>query len=297
MQQWRVSKAEATKNLGKFVYDGLGGVFSRRKIKEGIDSGLCTVDGCVEKFASAPVQVGATIRFDDETLGERLQQRRKEFDEGRILYEDSDMLFYNKPAALRCDDPHFWEGVREHYPQAAFAHRLDADTTGVWLWAKNSAMGERLEELFRQRRVEKRYLAMVDGVPAEEEGVIQSYLGRVDHVTGLVQWASVPEGQGRWAETAWQRLESGRGAALLSCYPKTGRTHQIRVHLKELGHPILGDTQYCRRFSCAYRPRSLLLHAERLSLVHPGTNALLDIQAPIPAHFEEAIAWLRGETV
>lgn len=167
-------------------------------------------------------------------------------------------------------------------------HRLDRDTTGVLLFAKTAEALEAMVSLFRKHHVQKTYYALVAGVPKDKKGVVDNFLGKKHLYQGQTIWGAVSLDKGLRAVTEWEIEKSGKHAALLRCSPKTGRTHQLRVHLSEMGHPILGDFQYCRTFTSPYQPARCLLHAASLSFPHPITQTAMTLTSPIPEDFSEA---------
>jgi len=171
-------------------------------------------------------------------------------------------------------------------------HRLDKETSGVLLVAKSDAAHRGLAEQFAGRHLRKEYLALVAGVPRLASGVIERAISR--HPVHRERM-TVGEG-GRPARTDWTVLETfGAAAALLRCRIHSGRTHQIRVHLKSIGHPVLGDRTYGWKPDPARAtPPRVMLHAERIAFLHPITARPLDLRAPPPADFEGQLAALRG---
>ncbi|MBZ4421440.1 RluA family pseudouridine synthase [Myxococcus sp. RHSTA-1-4] len=176
-------------------------------------------------------------------------------------------------------------------------HRLDKDTTGCLVVAKNEQALVALQKSFKTRAVEKTYLALVHGAPPAE-GRIETLYGRHpvhrQRFTGKVK-------EGKPAITAFRTLETFDGASLVEVDLFTGRTHQIRVHMAESGHPLLGDALYGagrKAKGLAAEAQELLgrqaLHAWRLSFAHPRTGKVLELEAPIPADFTAALALLRG---
>lgn len=252
-----------------------------KQIKRAVDSGACRINSRVERFGSKLVGYGDRIEFDfaEQTVPPIL--------EDRFLYVDEEIIAYNKPAGQASDDKKLLNEVHKSYPDAILLHRLDRDTTGVLLFAKNAIIAEQMENLFKQRKIDKTYLAIVDGAPAHASGTIENCLGKLHTYQGQSLWGEVPKGL--WAKTKWATTKKQKEAALLTCYPETGRTHQIRVHLSGIGHPILGDHQYGRNYRCAYRPPRLLLHAAEIAFLHPKTNQRLVIKAPLPADFKQAL--------
>ncbi|MFA5265702.1 MAG: RluA family pseudouridine synthase, partial [Opitutaceae bacterium] len=171
-------------------------------------------------------------------------------------------------------------------------HRLDKETSGVLLVAKTDAAHRGLAEQFAGRQLKKEYLALVSGAPSLLSGVIDRAISR--HPIHRHRM-TVGEG-GRPARTDWQRVEAfGTAASLLRCRIYTGRTHQIRVHLKSIGHILLGDSTYGWKPDARFplQPKRVMLHAERIAFLHPVTARPMLVQAPLPADFEEMIVCLR----
>jgi 23S rRNA pseudouridine1911/1915/1917 synthase len=163
-------------------------------------------------------------------------------------------------------------------------HRLDKDTTGVILVAKDPKTQEALSAQFHDRKVEKIYRAVVEGSVKKEEDVIEGSMGR--HPTLRKKMALVAKG-GRYSMTRFKVIRRLQGFTYLEVYPKTGRTHQIRVHMASIGHPIVGDDLYGKKAKrLAARP---LLHAYKILIEHPVRKAPLRVEAPIPQDFEEFI--------
>ncbi len=211
-----------------------------------------------------------------------------------VLFEDSDLLVLNKPAGLvvhpgagndtgtlvhallhHCKDLSGIGGVE----RPGIVHRLDKETSGCLVIAKNDLAHQALSAQFAQRVVEKTYLAIVQGVLRRPLGTIDAPISR--HPTHRQKMAVSAPGKGREALTDYRVLTSAGGLSLVECRPKTGRTHQIRVHLKHLGHPIVGDPIYGRRGEFSRH----LLHAWKLSFEHPRSSQRLHFVAPVPADF------------
>jgi 23S rRNA pseudouridine1911/1915/1917 synthase len=179
-------------------------------------------------------------------------------------------------------------------------HRLDKGTSGLLVVAKDDATHRALVDQFSGRRIEKTYLAIVIGRPRARTGTIDSPIGR-DPVHRKRMSVRAP--RGRAARSTWRVLEPLAGAALLEVGLHTGRTHQIRVHLASVGHPVLGDRVYGGRRIPAGSPAALrdvvaeasrpMLHAARLGLTHPSTGARLEFESPVPPDFRGALERLR----
>jgi tRNA pseudouridine32 synthase/23S rRNA pseudouridine746 synthase len=201
------------------------------------------------------------------------------------LYLDDALIAVDKPAGLlavpgRGDDKQdcLWARVRQAWPDALVVHRLDMATSGLMLFARSLAVQRRLSQAFAERRVQKHYVAVVDGRLPQPEGRIELPLA-ADWPRRPLQ--RVDLAAGRPARTDWRLLAQHDGHARLALRPHTGRTHQLRLHLAAIGHPILGDALYAPPEVQARAPR-LLLHAEALTLAHPLSGAPLQLQSPAP---------------
>jgi RluA family pseudouridine synthase len=278
-KSFRVAPEDAGKRLLQFLRDQLPGVSSVKGIKRAIESKRCRINGRVETFSTHAVKRGDVI--------ELLLEDEKPLITPTILFEDDDLLICNKPAGITCDP----KTVQTLFPafggRLTLIHRLDKETSGVLLLAKSEEVKEAFIALFQQLAVEKEYLAIVDGEVLKEEGVIDTLLTKKHTYQGQTIYGSGVGGQR--AVTHWKCLKRGKGASLLLCSPKTGRTHQLRVHLKEMGHPILGDSQYARHFNCNYPAKRHLLHAHQIRFTHPKTGKVVTITAPLPADFDSAL--------
>lgn len=222
-----------------------------------------------------------------------------------VLYEDDQVLVVNKPAGLVVHPaPGHRSGtlvnaLLAHYPELAqgdterpgIVHRLDKDTSGVLVVAKNTAALEFLQRQFRRREVQKEYLALVHGHPDSTRGIIGAPIGR-DPRHRQRLWV-VPDG--RPATTEFEVIERFAGYTLLLVRPVTGRTHQIRVHLAAIGHPVVGDPVYGPRRSGRDLPlKRHFLHAWRLTLTLPDGRRMT-FEAPLPPDLEETLAVLRTQ--
>jgi 23S rRNA pseudouridine1911/1915/1917 synthase len=174
-------------------------------------------------------------------------------------------------------------------------HRLDRETSGIILVAKTDAAHRGLSEQFAERTLQKEYLALVAGAPELLSGSIRKAIGR--NKQHRHKMAAVEEGHGgREAHTDWEVEERFGGVAtLVRCAIHTGRTHQIRVHMKSLGHPVLGDVTYGWKPDTRLpkAPERVMLHAEHLIFTHPVTGKTIDLHAPLPADFAAQLTQLR----
>jgi RluA family pseudouridine synthase len=293
MMQWIVSQSEAGQKLVHFLKHKLGPNYSARHIKRGIENNLCKVNQRLEHFASSILMQGDKVSFESGAL-ETQFKKAFAFSPADVLYENHELLIYNKPAGYASDGEEITQAMQAYGHGWELLHRLDRETTGLLMFTKGKAFREKMVEAFKTHEVEKVYWTIVDGIPHHPSGVIDNYLGKIHEYEGQALWGAVPSHQGHHAVTAWEVLEKGSQAALIRCFPMTGRTHQIRVHMSEMGYPILGDKQYGRTVRCHYLAPRCLLHAYELSFVHPSTQQKMHLQAPIPQDFKEAMEQLMG---
>lgn len=222
-----------------------------------------------------------------------LSERDTDFIQSLVLYKDEHVIALNKPAGLATQggskiNRHIdgmLEGLAVNGVKPHLVHRLDKDTSGVLLLARNPRIAARLGELFQGRNIRKYYWAITVPAPTVYQGKIKSTLAKVDGPGGeKVQ--GVSEEKGKTALTYYQVIETaGKKVAWVAFWPRTGRTHQIRVHALEMGCPLLGDYKYSHEQPLLEElpelPKMLHLHARRLILPHPVTGRKLDITAPL----------------
>jgi 23S rRNA pseudouridine1911/1915/1917 synthase len=199
-----------------------------------------------------------------------------------VLYEDDSLIFINKPAGIvvqqrmhEPDEPFLHDLVVQQSGPVYLMQRLDRGTSGVMFFSKRSDLNVRLTRQFERKRIQKRYLAIAEGELAERQ-TIDAPLARV----GAIKFA-VRDG-GKRAITHVEPIEAHEAGSLVTVQLETGRTHQIRVHLSAIGHPLAGDWLYGERN--AERP---MLHAAELEMTHPLTNERLRVAAPVPDDFRE----------
>ncbi|HRW58879.1 MAG TPA: RluA family pseudouridine synthase, partial [Chlamydiales bacterium] len=226
-----VEKREQGKSLLSFVKEKLNLSCSNKKIKSAIDKGMCKINGKIERFASKKLQRNDQVEVEDAFLNTSKLVSLK------ILFEDKDLLIIDKPVDMVCDDVE----IHKHYPKSyTLIHRLDKGTSGVLLIAKSFDIKQKMIQLFKEKKVFKKYVAVVDGFIEKETGVIEDFLEKKTSPQGAFV---VSSNKGQKAVTEYKVLERKKTYSLVLCMPITGRTHQIRVHMKKIGHPILGDYQ------------------------------------------------------
>jgi len=278
---------------------------SRRKAQEVIEKGQVTVDGTTVVDKGRAVSESATLVWDENRKARR--RARISLD---VLYEDEAVLIVDKPAGLLAvpTSPDAEEEdtallrvqdyIRHKTPRRPYVgvvHRIDRDTSGTLAFTLDPAARAALRALFREHRIERRYAAIVQGEPRGDRGKVD--LPIHDAYEGGRRRVASPGEPSRPALTLWTVVERFPGAALLEVELKTGRQHQIRVHLAHLGMPIVGDPVYGRtRAAAAPRisaPRQML-HARLLAFVHPSSGRPVRAESPPPQDFRAALAALRG---
>jgi 23S rRNA-/tRNA-specific pseudouridylate synthase len=272
--RFKVTAKEKGMTLLAFLRKHCSSAPSVKALKRAIDGKKCTINGHVETFSTHQLSTG------DEVAIELEEQKKLK---PQIVWEDEFLIAFDKPAGVVSDPKNFPKHL---------VHRLDKETSGILLVAKSKAVLDQMIELFRQKKVHKTYLALVDGVVKEKKKVLISRLVPKHRFHGQTIYGSTSSSGGELAETHWIKVAQGSQATLLECHPITGRTHQLRVHLKEAGHPILGDYQYAKHFKCGYPARRHLLHALEIAFPHPITHELLILKAPLPPDFLQALQTL-----
>ncbi len=300
----RVGKNEAGQRLDLYLLSKLPKSISRSFLQKLIKEGQIKVNGRIEK-ASYKVKPNDEVLLPDRPTPQQIEIVPEPI-KLRILYEDSDLIVVDKPAGMivhpipshasgtlvnallyHCKD---LQGIGGEL-RPGIVHRLDKETSGVIVVAKNDFAHRSLSAQFKNREVFKMYLAIIHGCPTEPEGEIQINLTR--HPTVRVKMTVAKEG--RVAITFYRILrEFGGLASLVAAYPKTGRTHQIRVHMKYIGHPILGDRLYGKTDPIPVERH--LLHAAMLKFKHPRSNEEMKFIAPLPEDFKSAIKRLYEES-
>jgi tRNA pseudouridine32 synthase / 23S rRNA pseudouridine746 synthase len=203
----------------------------------------------------------------------------------QIVHFDAAVIVLDKPAGLLAvpgrgaeNQANLASQVQEHYPDALVVHRLDRDTSGLMVMARGEEAQRRLGRQFEERQVGKRYLAIVHGSPADDRGRIELPM-RKDFERPPRQ--CVDFAQGRQAVTEWRVISRQPDRTRIELAPLTGRSHQLRLHLAQIGHPILGDKLYASEPAVAMTDR-LMLHAARLSLAHPTTSEAMTWNSECP---------------
>lgn len=222
-----------------------------------------------------------------------------------IIYEDKDIILINKPKGMVVHPAagHYSgtlvNGLMAHCKEdlsgingvmrPGIVHRIDMDTTGALIVCKNDVAHNSIAEQLKEHSITRKYFAVIHGVLKQDEGTISAPIGRhpVDR-----KKMSINEKNGREAVTHYRVLERYRQFTYVECQLETGRTHQIRVHLASIGHPLLGDSVYGPAKS-PYRLNGQTLHAGILGIIHPRTGEYMEFTAPLPDYFEDLLRKLR----
>lgn len=286
--------------LDVFLSEKLG--VTRSAAKKLIDGGAVTVGGKPAK-AGRLVKAGETVGADVPEP-KKLDLAPEDIPVG-IVYEDEDIAVIDKPQGLtvhagnghlsgtlvnallyRLNSLSSINGV----VRPGIVHRIDKDTSGLLVVAKNDAAHLSLSKQIAQKTCAREYLALCEGIFKEDQGTADTYIGR--HPTDRVKMAVLPEGKGRRAVTHFEVVKRyKRGYTLVRFSLETGRTHQIRVHCKYLGHPIVGDPVYGIKKQ-RFELNGQLLHAFRLSLDHPKTGERMTFESPLPDYFQRVLGIL-----
>lgn len=296
-------EGEKAGRLDKFLVTCLP-EFSRARLQGLIEDGFVLINGVPAKKSGQAIESGAEIEVripppvPSGLIGENIPLD--------IIFENDDLIIVNKPAGMVVHpaaghdsgtlvhavlgyDPDM-EGIGgEERP--GLVHRLDKETSGLIVLAKNERAHRWLQDQFRLRTVEKTYLALVDGKPPTPTGRVEASIGR--DPSHRKKMAIVPTGKGRESVSEYKTLESFKEHTLLQFHPFTGRTHQIRLHCQFLGCPIVGDSIYGKKRITAEINRHFL-HAARLKIILPNETTPRVFEAELPDELKKVLDEVRG---
>jgi 23S rRNA pseudouridine1911/1915/1917 synthase len=313
VQRFTVPSELAGERLDK-VLASLVAETSRTHLKHLVREGRVTVDGvpCVRPGLHVAGGEEVTVELRARAREHEVTPATSTLD---VIHEDQDLVVIHKPARVVVHpsgglhhNTISEQAVARYGPlptlqgadRPGIVHRLDAATSGVMVLCRTERAFAGLMQQFRERAVVKTYLALVYGVPRFESGWIETPIGRSERDPS--RFTVVAAGEGVPASTYWEAAERFDGLALLRCMPKTGRTHQIRVHLASIDHPIVGDPLYKRRGGPplslppgAPVPERQALHALSVEFEHPTSGKRVRFEAPLEADIEAMLAWLRAQ--
>ena len=262
----------------------------RSSIKQLLKFGSVMVNGNVTSQFNVPLNQGDTVKVNLTRAFPVFYNRRV-----KIVYEDDDIIVIEKGYGLlsmgneKIKDGTAYSILKDYLKEkdprnkVFIIHRLDRDTSGLMMFAKTIEAKEAMQHNWNNMVLERTYLAVVEGKVEEESGTVKSYLAENSQME--VYSTDDPE-KGQLAVTRWKKLASGNGYTLMEVSLDTGRKNQIRVHMKDIEHPIAGDRKYGAKSSPIHR---LALHAQTLRFVHPVTRRDMRFETPIPTSFEKMI--------
>ena len=288
---------EITSRLDTYLAEKLE--LSRSKIQKLIKEDLVTVNG-KNVNGSYQVKLNDEIEVNDDLDYEmKVEPENIPLD---IVYEDDDLLVINKPSGMVVHPAagHYTgtlvNALLYHFNieskdkiRPGIVHRLDKDTSGVMLVAKNEWTHERLSDMISKKEVKRHYLAIVNGLIKHDTGTIDAPIGRDPNNR---QQMTVTDINAKDAITHFRVLKRYKENTLLECILETGRTHQIRVHLAYIGHPVNNDPTYCKKKATDF---GQMLHSKYIEFLHPRTNKLLSFTVDAPKEFQDKINELEGE--
>lgn len=301
IQEYIVPEEFSGVRIDKFLSESCP-MQSRSFLQKLLKSELVDVNGKTVK-SSYKVSAGETVSFEvPEAVEAEITAQEMPLD---ILYEDQDVILINKPKGMVVHPAagHYEgtlvNGLMHHcrdqlsgingVMRPGIVHRIDMDTTGVIIACKNDLAHNSIAEQLKVHSITRKYYAVVFGNLPDDEGTVEAPIGR--HPTDRKKMSVISK-NGKEAVTHYRVLERFRGYTYVECRLETGRTHQIRVHMASIGHPLLGDQVY----GPAKQPFHLngqTLHAGVLGFIHPRTGEYMEFSAPLPDYFEELLTKLR----
>jgi 23S rRNA pseudouridine1911/1915/1917 synthase len=286
------------KRLDSWLADKISG-YSRTYLTKLITEGKVLVNGNVIK-PNYKIKLGDQISVEippDETF--EILPEKNELD---IIYEDADIIVVNKPKGMVVHPAagnltgtlvnalinHCGDSLSDINGDVrpGIVHRLDKDTTGILVAAKNNSSHKKLIQLFKSNEIVRVYVALVNGVIKEEKATVDAPIGR--HPTNRKKM-SVNTENGKRAITHFTVTERFKDATLVELRLETGRTHQIRVHMSYISHPVIGDPVYGRKGNAGLETEGQVLHAQKLAFPHPSTGEYMEFEAELPQYFKDLI--------
>ncbi len=304
IQEYIVPEEFSGMRIDKFLSESCP-LQSRSFLQKLLKSELVDVNGKTVK-SSYKVSAGETVSFEvPEAVEAEITAQEMPLD---ILYEDQDVILINKPKGMVVHPAagHYEgtlvNGLMHHcrdqlsgingVMRPGIVHRIDMDTTGVIIACKNDLAHNSIAEQLKVHSITRKYYAVVFGNLPDDEGTVEAPIGR--HPTDRKKMSVISK-NGKDAVTHYHVLERFRGYTYVECRLETGRTHQIRVHMASIGHPLLGDQVY-GPVKQPFHLNGQTLHAGVLGFIHPRTGEYMEFSAPLPDYFEELLTKLRRLT-
>lgn len=299
--EFKVEEEDAGTRIDKYISNLVEGK-SRSFIQGMIEKGAVLVNGNIKK-SNYTVRTGDVILV---TVPEPVEMSIKaEKIPLEILYEDADLVVVNKKQGMvvhpasgvysgtlvnalldHCTDLSGINGVL----RPGIVHRIDKDTSGILVVAKNDNAHNILAHQLKEHSMTRVYYALVEGIVKQDEGVVDAPLGR--HPVEKIKMAVVRDG--RSAVTRYRVIKRYKAQTLVECMLETGRTHQIRVHMAHIGHPVVGDPVYGHKKQ-RFKLEGQLLHAKKLGFIHPSTGEYVEFESPLPDYFVKVLTVLQNE--
>lgn len=279
IDRWIVSLKDDQKRLVLFLKEKTQTSLSNRMIKNALERGCCKVNDIVETYASRKLRKGDRVQIQSGLIFSKAE--KKEDHKIKKLYEDDYFIFIDKHSGFLSED----KEIDKYFPGCMLVHRLDKQTSGVLLLAKSKLAKNKMKDLFIKKLVHKSYIAVVDGKVKENKQKKESFLIKRKDLDGKILWKE-SKSEGLFSISVFETLKRKTFYSVLRCSPITGRTHQLRVHLSSLGHPILGDYQYCLDFKYPKFVSRLMLHSYEMEFIHPFLEKKIKVKAPLPKEFK-----------
>jgi len=291
----KVTSTDTDSRIDVFIARALpDDIPSRMFVQRLLEAGRIQVNGKAVTKANHRLHEGDAVQVDIELADypdERIKPEAVELD---VVYEDEDIIALNKPAGMTVHPASGHYGgtlvnaLVHHVNELSdvngpkrpgIVHRLDKETSGIILIAKTNMAHARLAKQFEGHTVEKKYVALVEGVVQFDEGVVEAPIGQHTKYHDMRRIA--PEGEGKAAVTYYQVLKRHKDRTLIALFPETGRTHQLRLHMQHIHHAILGDDKYGHKGTFS----RLALHAQAIFFEHPTNKDPMEISVPLPQEF------------
>lgn len=296
-------ESDSSLRLDEFLTTKLS--ISRSQIKKMITNGLVSINGLVITKAGTMIKVNDVIEVEyNYKSNDDLKESSLKDQPYEVLYEDEDILVINKhrgvvvhPSAGHHDDTlvnylfQKYDDIKKmgtiDPERPGIVHRIDKDTSGALIIAKNIKALAALQEMVKNHEVKREYMCLVKGHPHYNKFMVDANIGKSG--SDRKNMAIVPYDQGKSAITHFQVIKKYKNSSLIRCRLETGRTHQIRVHLSSFNLPIIGDQSYGKNTELTLFDKGQLLHAYKISFVHPLKNIKLSIYAPTDSYFKKSL--------
>ena len=302
MSSFRVDNREEGERLDRFLQQVTA--LSRKKVKGLLDQGRIFINGRKVIIASWQVRRGSEVEIRDEAPPHSPKAMEHFL---KIIYEDSDLLVVDKDAGILCEPsplataPTIVEIINAYFKRKypflkthylGLVHRLDRETSGLMVYSKTRE-ANRITDQFKKHTIKRKYLAVVEGTVKTEQGSVTGYLQKSDLLKGGKKVKSSTAASGQKAITQWRLIERYANASLLEVTLNTGRTHQIRVQMASVGHPVVGDKTYGKPTQKKINFSRQALHASCLAFVHPVTKAKMEFRSELPRDLRRLVDRLR----